>query len=237
MAVFTNEEQQQKTGSSIFEVFRTERTSSSLTNAIEERHAIDRGVMVAHHAKESGHSSVTAFSQLGNVWSADVLAPRLSGYSVPLMCSTWPMSGTNPCSTPDRSPTWRVFGEEFFYVQYGGGEDTVYGSLGTDVISIGDLAMPNTTIGLARLLGTDGLPWSTHGILGLGFQSSNSNYSYVDIKHATFMESAQQCLDKPVVTANLRNKKAGYIKFGVIDQKAYKAISRKPPPRTRLVTG
>ncbi|KAL8738247.1 MAG: hypothetical protein Q9181_000927 [Wetmoreana brouardii] len=114
------------------------------------------------------------------------------------------------------TPGAKVVPDETFEIGYGGNDGVQRGVGVSTTVQIGDLRLTDYTVGVTT---HDDYKSSLDGIMGLGFQGSNS---FRPTQQPTVMEAAQKLLQQPVFTLNLKPDSGGTLDFGIVDHSKHK---------------
>ncbi|KAK1758822.1 penicillopepsin [Echria macrotheca] len=115
---------------------------------------------------------------------------------------------------PTQSNTFQAMRGATFTIRYGD-ESGASGNVGTDVVDIGGVTVPNQAVELATAVSQsfiDDMP--NNGLLGLAFSSINTVKPQ---PQKTFFDNVMPTLAEPVFTADLRPNAVGAYEFGRID--------------------
>lgn len=115
---------------------------------------------------------------------------------------------------PARSSTFRPMRGATFSIRYGD-ESGASGNVGTDVVSIGGVSVPNQGVELATAVSASFVEdMQNNGLLGLAFSHINTVQPQ---QQKTFFDNVLPSLAEPVFTADLRPSEVGAYEFGRID--------------------
>ncbi|KAK3389892.1 penicillopepsin [Podospora didyma] len=115
---------------------------------------------------------------------------------------------------PTKSSTFNMLQGQIFSITYGDGSGAS-GNVGTDVVEIGGVSVPNQAVELAtKVTGSFIEDVNSNGLLGLAFSKLNTVQPQ---QQKTFFENVLPTLAEPVFTADLRKEETGAYEFGRID--------------------
>ena len=130
--------------------------------------------------------------------------------------------GSHTLYNPAKSKTHSATKGLTFSENYGDGT-SLDGTVVRDTVQIGGLYVQNQAIQLPSSVDSDTTTNNADGILGLAFQPLNSiTEGGKPAPQPTWFENVMSQLVSPLFTVNLKSGKAGYYKFGQIDQTAFK---------------
>ena len=119
---------------------------------------------------------------------------------------------------PSRSPTFRPMRGATFSIRYGD-ESGASGNVGTDIVSIGGVSVPNQAVELATAVSASFVEdMQNNGLLGLAFSHINTVQPR---PQKTFFDNVMSSLAEPVFTADLRPSEVGAYEFGRIDSSKF----------------
>ena len=126
--------------------------------------------------------------------------------------------GSHNLYDPSKSSTHTAVNDMTFNLKYGD-NTSLSGSVAKERVQIGGLIVDGQTIELPSSMSSGISSDSSDGIIGLGFQSLNS---IQPSPQPTWFENVMWELVDKLFTVNLKAGKAGYYKFGKIDNTAFK---------------
>lgn len=115
---------------------------------------------------------------------------------------------------PAKSTTFQAMQGATFTISYGDGSGAK-GNVGTDVVTVGGVSVPNQTVELATAVSSSFVEdTGSSGLLGLCFSVLNT---VTPQKQTTWFENVMPSLAEPVFTADLRHNAPGAYEFGRVD--------------------
>ncbi|KAF7976238.1 hypothetical protein HWV62_7272 [Athelia sp. TMB] len=119
---------------------------------------------------------------------------------------------------PSQSSTYKAKSGYSWDISYGDGSGAS-GTVGTDVVTIGGVAVTGQAVELATSVSSQFvLDFADDGLVGLAFSSINT---VSPLAQKTFYDNAKASLSTGVFTADLKYHAAGSYDFGVIDPLKY----------------
>lgn len=94
-------------------------------------------------------------------------------WSTSLPSSTQSSGSSHTIFDPSKSSTWKASSGETWQISYGDGS-TASGTVGTDVVTLGGIAIQNQSVEIAKTISAQFAQSSGDGLLGLAFDSINT---------------------------------------------------------------